>query len=49
MKGGETMKKEWQTPQLEVLSINMTMKFPDHGCHDGGGKDNGGGGGDDYS
>lgn len=28
MKGGDFMKKEWQTPQLEVLNINMTMAGP---------------------
>ena len=25
MKGGESMKKQWQNPTLEVLDIKMTM------------------------
>jgi hypothetical protein len=28
MKGGDNMKKEWQTPKLEVLNISMTMAGP---------------------
>jgi hypothetical protein len=30
LKGGETMKKEWQKPELEILDINMTMAGPGH-------------------
>lgn len=25
MKGGETMKKNWKKPEIEVLDVNMTM------------------------
>jgi hypothetical protein len=28
LKGGENMKKAWEKPQLEVLSIDMTMAGP---------------------
>ncbi|MEB3103245.1 paeninodin family lasso peptide [Ferviditalea candida] len=28
------MKKEWQTPLLEVLEINMTMKYITYPHHD---------------
>lgn len=28
MKGGETMRKDWKTPVLEVLDIKMTMNGP---------------------
>ncbi len=26
--GGELVKKHWMKPQLEVLDVRMTMKFP---------------------
>lgn len=31
------MKKEWQTPALEVLDVNLTMHNP-HGYHPDGGQ-----------
>lgn len=27
------MKKEWKTPELEVLDVNMTMLNPNKGGH----------------
>jgi hypothetical protein len=34
MKGGDKMKKEWQTPVLEVLNVNMTMAGAGHAKQD---------------
>jgi hypothetical protein len=28
LKGGDSMKKEWQNPLLEVLDVKMTMAGP---------------------
>lgn len=36
MKGGDNMKKQWQNPTLEVLSIDQTMASGHWGGYDEG-------------